>query len=142
MRDCALILLAAAGLDRLLAAPAGSRPEIIGLPPHLPLPLDRFLPAAAQGLLAIEAREGDAAVAALLAPLEHPPSRRAADAERAVLAALGADCTVPLAAHLEGDALRAWLWVDGARREAQVLVPAGAEREAGARLGASIRPSA
>ena len=107
--DFDAILLAAAGIARL--AP----PD---LPPAYPLPPALFLPAAAQGILAIEAREADAEVAALLAPLEHAPSRRAATAERAVLAALGADCTVPLAAHLDGEILTAWLWVGGVRRVA------------------------
>ncbi len=86
------IILAAAGLARL-GVPVGE------LPPHAPLAFDVMLPAVAQGILAVEARGGDEEVARILSPLEHGPSRLVASAERGVLRALGADCTVPLAAH-------------------------------------------
>jgi hydroxymethylbilane synthase len=86
------IVLAAAGLARLGVDQAS-------LPPHAALPLDQMLPAVAQGILAIEARADDDRVRAILGPLEHHDSRLRASAERGVLRALGADCTVPLAAH-------------------------------------------
>jgi hydroxymethylbilane synthase len=51
-----------------------------------------------QGALAIVCREGDASVLARLAALEHPESRLAITAERALLAALEGGCQVPIAA--------------------------------------------
>ena len=122
------IVLAAAGLARLGIEPSA-------LPPHLALEITTMLPAVAQGILAIEAREGDDAVHALLQVMEHEPSRRMAIAERGVLEALDADCTIPLAAHARlgadsagaGDTLHLDAWLaelDGTRfREASdVLV--------------------
>lgn len=91
------VILAAAGLHRLgLEAPA-----------H-PLDPVRFLPAPGQGILALQARSGSEA-ARLCAALDHLPSRRAAEAERAVVARFGGDCTLPLAAHageLDGGGMR------------------------------------
>jgi hydroxymethylbilane synthase len=83
------ILLAAAGLARLGIAPAG----LVALAPTC------FVPAIGQGILALEARADDARVRAVLAPLDDPPTRAAAVAERAFLAAIGGDCHTPLAAH-------------------------------------------
>ena len=92
------IVLAAAGLRRL------------GLAEHISelLPPERMLPAVGQGALGIEVRAGDTAVAALLAPLDHPATRVAVSAERAFLARIGGGCQVPIAAYAEhlGDWLR------------------------------------
>ncbi|GAC1353129.1 MAG: hydroxymethylbilane synthase [Polyangiales bacterium] len=106
------IILAAAGIARLGVDPAT-------LPAHRPLDATVMLPAVAQGTLAIQARVDDASVMSVFAPLEHRESRLRACAERGVLKAIDADCTVPLAAHATfysapgvlGDSmtLRAWL---------------------------------
>ena len=83
------IILACAGLDRLgfgarirarLAAPA-------------------WLPAVAQGAIAVECRAGDAATAALLAPLGDPSTSRCVSAERAMNLRLHGSCTVPVAGY-------------------------------------------
>lgn len=91
------IVLAAAGLKRL------------GLAARVTEWLDPtvMLPATAQGALGIEIRAGDDAIAALLAPLDHPPTRWAVTAERAFLARLQGGCQLPAGAyaHMEGDAL-------------------------------------
>ena len=58
-----------------------------------------MLPQVGQGALAVECRTGDDAVAELVAALDHGPSRRAVDAERGFLAALGGGCDLPVAAH-------------------------------------------
>jgi hydroxymethylbilane synthase len=85
-------LLAAAGLDRL-----GS-PEIgVALDP------EQMLPAASQGAVGIEARTDDAAMCALLDAINHAPTRRAVEAERALLAGLNADCHSPVGAHAHWD---------------------------------------
>ena len=90
------VILARAGLARLDRL--GDATEVLD-----PLTV---LPAPAQGALAIECRSDDAEVVALLAALEHPDSRTAVDAERALLAHLEAGCTAPvgaLALVSEGD---------------------------------------
>ncbi len=56
------------------------------------------LPQVAQGALAIECRADDDEARQLLAALDHAPSRRAVDAERAFLAELGGDCDLPAGA--------------------------------------------
>jgi hydroxymethylbilane synthase len=66
----------------------------------------QVLPAPAQGALAIECRSSDGELVARLAELDHPDSRAAVLAERALLAALEAGCTAPvggLAEIAEGD---------------------------------------
>src|SRR5262249_48219465 len=57
----------------------------------------------AQGALAIEIRAGDREVAALIAHLDHAPTRAATAAERAVSRGLGGSCQVPLAAYAEAE---------------------------------------
>ena len=82
------IVMAAAALDRLGLAPA----VVDVLDPSV------MLPQAGQGALAVECRAGDAAVLEALSAIEHRASRLAVDAERAFLAELGGDCTVPAGA--------------------------------------------
>jgi hydroxymethylbilane synthase len=62
------------------------------------LPTDVMLPQVGQGALAIECREDDDELRALLARIEDGPSRRAVDAERAFLDELGGDCDLPAGA--------------------------------------------
>jgi hydroxymethylbilane synthase len=62
------------------------------------LPTDVMLPQAGQGALAIECREDDDELRALLEHIEDGPSRRAVDAERAFLDELGGDCDLPAGA--------------------------------------------
>jgi hydroxymethylbilane synthase len=82
------ILLAAAGLDRL-GIPVGEDDR---------LPLDLMLPAPGQGALAIQVRANDVA---LVAALDHGPTRVAVEAERALLRAVGGGCLAPLGALAE-----------------------------------------
>jgi hydroxymethylbilane synthase len=67
-----------------------------------------WLPAPAQGVIAIECRGDDAAVMALCRVLDHAPTRTCASAERALNLALHGSCHVPVAAfaRLDGDTLR------------------------------------
>jgi hydroxymethylbilane synthase len=66
-----------------------------------------FLPAPGQGALAVECRERDTELRALLAALDHRPTRAAVSAERALLATLEAGCSAPVGgyaqAHPEND---------------------------------------
>jgi hydroxymethylbilane synthase len=58
-----------------------------------------LLPQVGQGALAVECRADDQSALAALAAIEHEPSRRTVDAERAFLAELGGDCSLPAGAH-------------------------------------------
>jgi hydroxymethylbilane synthase len=85
------ILLAAAGLSRLgLAGEIDARLDPEG-----------FCPAACQGILALECREDDARVRALVAPLGDESAAVMAAAERAFLARLDGGCQVPMGCHAE-----------------------------------------
>jgi hydroxymethylbilane synthase len=86
--DVDATLLAAAGLERLAMHDIGAAQ-----------PVDVLLPAASQGAIGIECRSDDAATLALLAAVDHRSTHDAVAAERAFLAALGADCRSPVAAH-------------------------------------------
>lgn len=67
-----------------------------------------MMPAPGQGALAVECRAGDKEMRAALAQIEDPSARRAYEAERAVMVALGGDCALPLGALAisSGDSLR------------------------------------
>ena len=86
--DYDAIILAAAGLHRL-----GLEGHICQL---LAPPL--MLPAAGQGALGIECRADDTTTQQVVSQLDHPPSRQATTAERALLAALQAGCLAPVGA--------------------------------------------
>jgi len=59
----------------------------------------QMLPQVGQGALAVECRDDDEPVTALVGVLDHGPSRLAVDAERGFLATLGGGCDLPVAAH-------------------------------------------
>lgn len=83
------IILAAAGLDRLRKAEWVRQrfsPKVL-------------CPAAGQGALAIECRADDRKTLAAVAPLDDPETRRAVNAERRFLAALGGGCQMPIGAY-------------------------------------------
>jgi hydroxymethylbilane synthase len=85
------------GLDALLLACAGL--DRLGLSQRIACRIDPelLLPAAAQGVLAVQARRG-AALAAELSAISHPVTACCVVAERAFLRELGGDCNVPVAA--------------------------------------------
>ena len=85
------VVLALAGLRRL--GRAGEATEVLD-------PI-QVLPAPAQGALAVECRAADETVLALLAALDDADTRAAVSAERALLAALEAGCSAPVAALAE-----------------------------------------
>jgi hydroxymethylbilane synthase len=65
-------------------------------------PMD-LLPQAGQGAIAVQCRTDDDVLRRLLTAIDHEASHRAVRAERAVLAALGGSCTVPVGAFAEVD---------------------------------------
>ena len=89
--DLDAVVLALAGLRRL-----GRDDEVTEI-----LDPIQLLPAPAQGALAIECRASDEAARAILSTVDSPDSRAAVAAERALLAALEAGCTAPVAALAE-----------------------------------------
>ena len=93
------IVLAMAGLSRL--GWAARADEAISV--------TRCLPAAGQGALGIECLGGNERIIKLLAPLRDPVTAACVTAERGVSAALGADCSLPLAAYAELQEGQTWL---------------------------------
>lgn len=65
------------------------------------LPVSHCLPQVGQGAIALECRSDDPATRALVEAVDVRPVHRAVTAERAFLAALGAGCTLPVAALAE-----------------------------------------
>ena len=63
-------------------------------------PVD-VLPQAGQGAIALQCREDDGPTRDLVGAIDHGPSHSAVRAERAVLAAIGGSCTVPVGAWAE-----------------------------------------
>jgi hydroxymethylbilane synthase len=104
------LVLAAAGLARLGISP----------PNATPLPLEEMVPAPGQGALAVQARANDRSTLDLLRQIEHVPSRVAFDAERALVARVGGDCSLPLGAYAERRE-------EGVRLLAVVVKPDGSE---------------
>jgi hydroxymethylbilane synthase len=88
------IVLAFAGLARLWADGAGQLllRDLFAPLPRMVLPLSECPAAPAQGALAVECRRDDADTAALLQAIDHAPTRRAVDVERALLAQRGGGC--------------------------------------------------
>ena len=87
--DYDAILLACAGLQRL---GLGERIRQRLVAPN-------WVPAVAQGAIAIECRDDDAPTQALLVALEHPPTRTRVEAERAMNRRLHGSCQVPIAGY-------------------------------------------
>lgn len=83
------IVMAAVALKRL-----GLEPPVLDI-----LDPAVFVPQVGQGAIAVECRADDRAVLETLLAIEHEPSRRTVDAERAFLAELGGDCSLPAGAH-------------------------------------------
>lgn len=122
------IVLATAGITRL-----GRAAEITErLEPSV------VLPAPGQGAIALECRDGDAAIAASVAPLADPATTEAVIAERALLAALGGGCNVPLGAFAVRDGAALWLRALVARVDGTVLVRAEGRGGAPEALGRQV----
>lgn len=94
--DFDAVILAAAGLNRM-----GKRGRISAL-------LDSWLPALAQGAIGIETRKDDAAVNALMEPLNDAVAAACVACERGFQKGLGGSCHSPMAglADIEGGQIR------------------------------------
>lgn len=82
------ILLAKAGVDRLCLDLAGLR--------VIPLNSEEFIPAPAQGALAIQCRSEDKEVIAILSAINDEPTQELIKVERTVLNRLNGGCQLPL----------------------------------------------
>ena len=96
------ILLATAGLDRLRSgAVEGASALDLGDLTVVRLDPEVFVPAPAQGALALQCRRSDDRVREALAPLDHAPTRATVGAERALLARLEGGCELAFGAWCE-----------------------------------------
>ena len=95
------------GLDAIVVARAAL--ARLGLEHRMSqvLPVERFLPGAGQGAVAVECRRDDDAARALLHAVDHLTTRQAVTAERALLHGLGGGCRLPVGAlaQVDGDHL-------------------------------------
>jgi hydroxymethylbilane synthase len=104
---------------------------------------DEMLPAPGQGALAVECRDGEPELAALLGAVNDPASMAAAAAERSLLAALEAGCSAPVGAYAAGlEQLRmhaAVMSTDGSRvLRAHGVAPGADARQLGRDLAAEL----
>lgn len=92
------IVLARAGLNRL-----GMEGDLIDFGGHklhvIDMEKDSFMPALGQGAIAVETRKDDEATHELIAKVNDRDSEVCVRAEKAFLAALQADCSVPVAGY-------------------------------------------
>jgi hydroxymethylbilane synthase len=86
-------------LDAMVLAYAGV--ERLGMSERISeiVPADILVPAVGQGSVAVEIRENDADVAAIVAKLDDAETRACVTAERALLKRLEGGCQVPIGAH-------------------------------------------
>jgi hydroxymethylbilane synthase len=123
------VVLACAGLDRI-----GHRDLVTEV-----FEPDEMIPAPGQGALAVECRDTDPELAALLACVDDPDSHAAVTAERAVLAELQAGCHAPVGAYaVATDMLRLTAVVIGDDGAPPVGASAAAPAGEAARLGREV----
>ena len=114
--DFDAIILAKAGLDRMG----------IDRPMHV-LDKTRFIPAPAQGAIAVECRKSDDATRIALQRQDDMPTRIATGVERGIMKLMGAGCSSPVGinATVEGDMVRvravSYDYTEGPRRVETVL---------------------
>lgn len=118
--DLDAAVLSAAGLLRLRVARSA----------WAPLSPRDFPPAPGQGAIALEARaDAPKELLRLLAAVNHTPTRRAVEAERAVLAAAGGGCHLPLGAWARGGWIGAAADLGKGLRFAEGRTPASVARQ-------------
>ena len=93
--DYDAIVIAAAGMKRLNKI----------FPENAYLPVDSFIPAIGQGIIAIECLSDDADVIEILRKVNHEDTENASIAERSFMRTIGGGCKFPLAAYstIKGD---------------------------------------
>ena len=94
-------LKATSSLSAIVLAVAGLRRLALDHEATEILPIERFVPAPGQGAIALEAREEDADVVAMLAAVDDSAAHVAVTAERVLLRELEGGCSLPLGAYAE-----------------------------------------
>jgi hydroxymethylbilane synthase len=114
--------LDAGQVEALLMARAGL--ERLDLTERITAVLDprQFIPAAAQGALAIQVRADDQDTNELVTSIDHPQTRRLAETERQVLISTGCGCHAPVGAFAERKDNEVYLHTFMADPEARHLV--------------------
>ena len=92
--------------------------EVLGLLGEISeyLPPATFVPSPGQGCVAVECRADDDRMIELLGTVDHAPTRRSVELERAFLAELGSGCSLPVGAHATDRILTAFLAADDRSR--------------------------
>ena len=118
------ILLAKAGLERL-------KPDLQGLSVRVFAP-DEMIPAACQGILALECRADDAETIEVLRAITDDAARERFETERELFCRMQADCATAVGVYAEfGEQEHA----PGASGEEAAIYPAGSGNETAARPG-------
>lgn len=141
------VVVALAGVKRLYTSPENGGVGPLDLPlKAVPLEPGEMVPAPAQGALAIECRADDARTTQALEAVDHLPSRRAVETERAFLAAVEGGCTTPVGAlcsltGLGGLELLGMLGDPKNRRVLRLSTSGGFDQaiDIGTRLGTEMR---
>jgi len=145
--DTRLRRLEAGDFDAIILAEAGLRR--LGLSPARVLLEGAMVPAVAQGALALQTREGDAASRAIVGLLHHEATSLETEAERAVLGALSGDCGTPLGALAQLDVATGRMRLEGfyahptgqswcRREESSTVRDAADARRLGSAVGAAL----
>ena len=122
-------ILALVGLDRLgLASEAAAA-----------IPVDVLVPAAGQGAIGVEVRRDDEEMLRLVSALDDPLTHECVDAERAVLAALGGSCKVPVGIYARHEGLRVRMDAIVLSQDGSRVARSSQEMPAPARAGELVR---
>ena len=89
-QDADALVVAAAAIDRL-----GIDDQNV-----VTMPIEKMIPAPAQGAVAIECLESKPEIIAALARIDDRPTREAVDIERKIMAMLEGGCSLPLGVHV------------------------------------------
>jgi hydroxymethylbilane synthase len=129
------------GLDGVILAAAGLNRLGIAYPRRIDLSPERFVPAPAQGALAVQVRAGSEAAAVVVA-IDDPPTRRAVTAERSFLRETGGGCHAAVAAlatvRADGVSLHGRLFSDDQRRDVEGVEAGSDPAQVGVRLARQL----
>ncbi len=116
------VVLAAAGVARLRESPLpdAEDPVPAGLVVHRLAP-ERFVPAPAQGALAVQCRRDDHRTREAAGALDHAPSRERVEAERSLLARVEGGCETAFGAWCTGASPTGLLMVAALERNGRVF---------------------
>ena len=134
------VVLAAAGVARLRESPLpdAEDPVPAGLVVHRLAP-ERFVPAPAQGALAVQCRRDDHRTREAVGALDHAPSRERVEAERSLLARVEGGCETAFGAWCTGASSTGLAMVAALERGARVFRVRARAKNAGEVVAAAWR---